>query len=79
MKSKIFTLNELIEYVVSTKKELQSKSAITELNVLMDTLISMKNAPELVNNCNIDIKIDNSEFYIDLLNSIKTSDEKSNS
>lgn len=64
------TLNEILRLITSLKNKLENNESLIKLNELENSLINMKRSPELQNNCNIDIKISNPDFYVDKLKKI---------
>lgn len=68
------TINQILLFVSGAMRILELEKSKNELNKIERDLMKMKQSPELHNNCNIDFKIDNPEFYINQVNNIIKND-----
>ncbi len=64
------TLNQLISYTESKKEQFPNLANDVRFMQIVNNLNKMKSAPELVQNCNIDVKISNPNYYLDQINEI---------
>jgi hypothetical protein len=67
---KMLTVNQLLDVVKKLIEETNSNNSLVKLLELENELKIMKKAPELINSCNIDFKIDNPEYYLNRIKSI---------
>jgi len=69
------TINQLLDFVLGVKVRLTHEHSKGKLREIETLLKRMKTAPELHNNCSIDFKLENAEYYITQINNIVKNDK----
>ena len=69
------TINQILDFVLVAKTCLTQQHSKEKLNEIEAMLKRMKTSPELFNNCSIDFKLQNPEYYINQINKIIKNDQ----
>jgi mannose-6-phosphate isomerase-like protein (cupin superfamily) len=59
------TINELLKLISEVKVHLMHNKSLSELSLIEGLLFQIKESPELQSNCKLDIKLDNSDVYME--------------
>lgn len=69
------TINQILDFVLGVKVRLMHEHSKEKLREIETLLKRMKTAPELHNNCSIDFKLENADYYISQINKIVKNDQ----